>query len=67
MAAKVCVAPAATDAAEGETHTDVHGVTVTVTDCEAVVSAFDIAVTVTVAGFGITLGAIYRPVVEIVP
>lgn len=42
---------------------------VTVTEAEAVlvVSAFDVALSVTVAGFGTVLGALYRPLDEIVP
>ena len=42
-------------------------VTVTVAEADLVVSTWESAVTVTVAGFGTLAGAIYRPDVETVP
>jgi predicted anti-sigma-YlaC factor YlaD len=42
-------------------------VTVTVAEADLLVSACEMAVTVTVAGFGTAVGAVYRPAVEIVP
>jgi len=43
------------------------GVMVTCVDPERAVSAADTAVTVTVAGVGTAVGAVYMPVLEIVP
>lgn len=40
---------------------------VTVADADFDVSMVDVAVTVTVAGFGTVVGAVYTPVVEMVP
>ena len=56
VAAYVAVAPAATEAADGETHNAEHAAIVNVTVCDTVVSACEIAVTVTVGGLGTTAG-----------
>jgi hypothetical protein len=42
-------------------------VTVTVADADFAVSAWEVAVTVTCAGFGTAPGAVYSPLLEIVP
>jgi len=54
----------------GDTLTESTGataVTVTVADADFVLSACDVAVTATCAGFGTAVGAMYRPVLVIVP
>jgi hypothetical protein len=53
----------------GETETLITTAAVTVTAAEAdlVVSAWEMAVTVTVAGLGTVAGAVYKAAVEIVP
>ena len=54
----------------GDTLTEPAGltaVTVTIADADFVLSACDVAVTVTCAGFGTAVGAMYRPVLVIVP
>jgi hypothetical protein len=54
----------------GDTLTEPAGltaVTVTVADADFVLSACDVAVTVTCAGVGTAVGAMYRPVLVIVP
>jgi hypothetical protein len=43
------------------------GTTVTVADADLVESATEVAVTITVAGFGTLTGAVYFPVASIVP
>src|SRR6266853_794790 len=69
VAANCCVLPAPTVADTGEivTLTTAGGVTVTWAEADFVASAWDTAVTVTVAGFGTTAGAVYRPALDIVP
>src|SRR5882757_4772451 len=69
VAANCCVPPAPTVADTGEivTLTTAGGVTVTWAEADFVASAWDTAVTVTVAGFGTTAGAVYRPALDIVP
>jgi hypothetical protein len=56
-----------TCAVVGETCTTTGGKIVTVTDADLVVSALEVAVTVTCAGFGTVAGAVKRPLDEIVP
>ena len=67
VAVNCLVSPAATVALVGEIATDTGCVMVTVEDADFVVSAFEVAVTVTVAGLGTAEGAVYRPLLEIVP
>jgi hypothetical protein len=67
VAVNCCCAPVTTFAVDGETATDVGGTTVTVAEPDLVVSACEVAVTVTVAGFGIAAGAVYRPPLVIAP
>lgn len=62
-----CVFPATTCAVFGDMVIATGGATVTVAEADFVVSATDVAVTVTSAGLGIAAGAVYRPLVEIVP
>jgi hypothetical protein len=58
--------PQATWAVDGETETDTDSMaTVAEADCEG--AAAEVALTVTCAGFGVTLGAVYNPEVEIDP
>ena len=68
-AANCCVPKFATVAALGETLTDVEEalVTVTVADADFVASACAVAVTVTVGGFGAVAGAVYSPLLDMVP
>ena len=61
------VFPATTCAVLGDMVIATGGATVTVAEADFVVSATDVAVTVTSAGLGIAAGAVYRPPVEIVP
>src|SRR6266480_2777062 len=69
VAVNCCVPPAPTVAATGEivTRTTAVGVMVTCAEADFVGSAWDTAVTVTMAGFGTTVGAVYRPEFDIVP
>src|SRR5712672_307445 len=69
-AVNCCVPKSGTVTAFGDTLTESTGltaVTVTVADADFVLSACDVAVTVTCAGFGTAVGAMYRPVVVMVP
>src|SRR5713226_367845 len=67
-AVNCCVPKFATLAAVGDTLTEVGGpVTVTVADADFVESACEVAVTVTCGGFGTVAGAVYSPVLEMVP
>jgi hypothetical protein len=70
VAVNCCVPKFATVAALGETLTELEGVvavSVTVADADFVESAWEVAVTLTVAGFGTVAGAVYKPVVETLP
>src|SRR6266513_2927619 len=69
VAVNCCVPPAPTVADTGEivTRTTAAGVMVTCAEPDFVGSAWDTAATVTVAGFGTTAGAVYRPELDIVP
>src|SRR5204863_109664 len=69
VAVNCCVPPTPTDADTGEivTRTTAAGVMVTCAEPDFVGSAWDTAATVTVAGFGTTAGAVYRPELDIVP
>src|SRR2546430_1096367 len=69
VAVNCCVPPAPTVADAGEivTLTTAAGVMVTCAEADFVGSACDTAVTATVAGFGTTAGAVYRPELDIVP
>lgn len=64
-----CVRKSETDAVAGctETCTAELDTTVTVKEPDLVVSACEVAVTVTLAGFGTVAGAVYTPIFEIVP
>ena len=66
VAVNCCVAPVTTVALVGLTLTAT-GTMVTVAEAELVARAWLVAVTVTVAGVGTVVGAVYRPVVLIVP
>src|SRR5712675_812089 len=69
-AVNCCVPKSGTVAALGDTLTEPAGltaVTVTIADADFVLSACDVAVMVTCAGFGTAVGAMYRPVLVIVP
>src|SRR5205823_10523031 len=63
------IAPGSTVSDVGEivTVTPVASVMVTCAEADFVGSACDTAVTATVAGFGTTAGAVYRPELDIVP
>jgi hypothetical protein len=69
VAENCCVPPAATVADVGEivTLTALAAVIVTGAEADFVVSAWDTAVTVTVAGLGTAAGPVYKPEPEIVP
>src|SRR5437762_8079343 len=69
VAVNCCVPPAPTVADTGEivTRTTAAGVMVTCAEADFVGSACDTAVTATVAGFGTTAGAVYRPERDTVP
>ncbi len=68
LAANVCPAPVETVAEVGEIPTTISPVSVTEGGaCGAVLSALLDAVTVMVGGEGIALGAVYKPLGEIVP
>ena len=58
VAVNCFVSPAATDALVGEIATDTGNAIVTTADADFVVSAFEVAVTVTVAGLGTAAGAV---------
>lgn len=58
VAVNCVVPPAATDALVGEIATDTGKAMVTTADAAFVVSAFEVAVTVTVAGLGTAVGAV---------
>jgi len=69
-AVNCCVPKSGTVTAFGDTLTEPAGltaVTVTVADADFVLSACDVAVTVTCAGVGTAVGAMYRPVLVTVP
>jgi hypothetical protein len=68
-AVNCCVPKFATLAALGETLTElgVAVVTVTVADADFVESACEVAVTVACGGFGTVAGAVYSPLLEMVP
>src|SRR5258706_3494028 len=69
-AVNCCVPKSGTVTAFGDTLTEPAGltaVTVTVADADFVLSACDVAVTVTCAGFGTAVGAMYIPVLVIFP
>ena len=65
-AVNCCVSPAFTLAVAGLTVTLIAGLTVTVAEAAALVSACEVAVTVTVPEGGVE-GAVYRPLLEIAP
>lgn len=69
VAVNCCVVPAGTvaDVGDSEMVTPTAVVMVTVAEADLVVSAWETAVTVTVAGLGTVAGAVYKPAVEIVP
>jgi hypothetical protein len=68
-AVNCCVPKFATVAAPGETLTEVGDafVSVTVADADFVASACEVAVTVTCGGFGAVAGAVYSPMLEMLP
>ena len=68
-AVNCCVPEVGTLALTGDTATvtTVAAVTVTAAEADFVVSACEMAFTVTVAGLGTVVGAVYNPAVEIVP
>jgi hypothetical protein len=61
------VPPAAISALAGVTFMTSGRMIVTVSEADFVLSAFDVAVTVTCAGLGTVAGAVKRPLEEIVP
>jgi hypothetical protein len=67
IAVKFCVVPTSTVGLAGEMETVIADSTVTVAVPLRVGSATEVAVTVTVAGAGALAGAVYNPLVEIVP
>ncbi len=67
VAVKFCVVPTSTVGLAGEIETVIAGSTVTVAVPLRVGSATEVAVTVTAAGEGTLAGAVYNPLVEIVP
>jgi hypothetical protein len=66
-AVNCCVLPATTSADAGEIATATGGRTVTVADADFVLSATEVATTVTCAGVGTAGGAVYRPVDDMEP
>ena len=66
VAVNCCCCDGPNCAVDGDTDTAI-GTTVTVAAPDFVGSACDVAVTVTVAGFGTVVGAVYRPPLVIVP
>ena len=67
VAVNCCWPPTLTDGKSGDMVTVIAGRIVTVVEADLVESAWDTAVTVTVAGVGTLAGAVYIPEVEIVP
>ena len=67
VAVNACPAPGDTVADAGEMTIKIPPVRVTTADAVALLSALLDAVTVTVGGEGIALGAVYQPLGEIVP
>jgi hypothetical protein len=67
LAANACPAPVDTVAEVGEMPIKIPPVSMTAADAVALLSALLEAVTVTVGGEGIALGAVYKPLGEIVP
>ena len=67
LAVNACPAPVETVAEVGEIPITIPPVSMTTADAVAVLSASLDAVTVTVGGEGIVLGAVYKPLGEIVP
>ena len=67
LAVNACPAPVDTVAEVGEIPITIPPVRVTTADAVALLSALLEAVTVTVGGEGIALGAVYKPLGEIVP
>jgi hypothetical protein len=67
LAVNACPAPVDTVAEVGEIPITIPPVRVTTADAVALLSALLDAVTVTVRGEGIALGAVYKPLGEIVP
>ena len=59
--------PVATFAEAGETETATGSTTVTVVEADLLVSATEVAVTVTVGGIGTEAGAVYRPALVMLP
>jgi hypothetical protein len=67
LAVNACPAPVATFAEVGKIPTTIPPVSVTTAEAVALLSALLEAVTVIVGGDGIALGAVYKPLGEIVP
>src|SRR5580698_6324425 len=67
VAMNVWVIPAVTLAVAGVTVTATGAATVTCAAADLVLSALEVALTVTVAGDGTVVGAVYTPAVEIMP
>ena len=67
VAVNCCLAPGTTLATDGETETATGSTTVTMAEADLVVSACEVAVTLTVAGVGTEVGAVYRPARLMVP
>jgi hypothetical protein len=67
LAVNACPAPVEMLAEVGETATTIPSVSMTTADAVALLSALLDAVIVTLDGEGIVLGAVYKPVGEIVP
>lgn len=67
VAVNCCVFPATTFAVVGEILTITGRRIVTVADADLVLSAIEVATTVTCAGLGTAPGAVYKPLAEIVP
>jgi hypothetical protein len=67
VAANCCVPDVGTDTLAGDIEMDVTAVTVTAADADLAGSAILVAETVTVADEGTIDGAVYNPLVEIVP
>jgi len=67
VAANCCNAPSSTGAVPGDTVMEISLITVTVAEALFEGSATLVAVTVRVAGDGMTCGAVYSPAFEIVP
>ena len=67
LAVNICAPPGATVAVGGETEIAMPSCNVTMAEARSWGFAWLIAVTVTLAGLGMTVGAVYSPVPEIVP